>query len=456
MTMNSPKKGLSSLVATGVIILMLILSQPASSLMVSLNGPTEGTANQTVTLNGIITINSALSEWANISSVKLNVSKSSQRDTITIPINLTSGSVVVDSQTLPNTNSQIVNITVDKATNAKYGYGYGYGYNTGSSYDTKGWAYGYGYGYGYGNYSGNIGYNMAGSPYNATIAYNINWKPLSSGTYIFTLIVTVKDRSGSDKEFSNQHTISVESQQESTISSSGGVGGGGISTRPPLEAPSEIYVSYIKTFKANEMKIIAVTSKISEDVGLTEIGATLEKSMSVSTTVSKVTSLPHGVQAPEGNLNTFFEIVFTQFGTSNKVEPTGHFKHRIAKDWLNQIGASPSDIQYLKFKDGKWIDLPSQLVERDGNYYYFQVELDSFSLFAVVAKEKVSAPSITTSTPIEKPEIPEPPKESEKEIKTPITQEDRGRPLTQFVAGGLIILGLVLAIVYMTKFRNRY
>ena len=453
--MNGPKKSLSSLVATGVIILMLILSQPASSLMVSLNGPTEGSISQIVTLNGIITINSAISEWANISSVKLNISKDSLRDTVNIPVNLTSGIVVVNSQTLSSTNSQLVNITVNTTTNATYGYGFGYGYNTGSSYDTKGWAYGYGYGYGYGNYSGNVGYNMTGSPYNAIIAYDINWKPLSSGTYTFTLIVTVKDRSGSNKEFSSQHTISIESQQETTSSSSGG-GGGGISTIPPLEAPYETYVSYTETFKANEMKIITVTSKIADEIGLTEIGATLSKSMSISATVSKVSSLPPGVTAPNGKLNSFFEIVFTQFGTTNKVEPTGHFKHRISKEWLRKAGASPSDIQYLKFKDGKWIELPSQLVERDNDYYYFKVELNSFSLFAVIAKQKVF-PSTTTPTPsTDKPEISETPIEPEKESEIIPTQKETGRPLTNFVVGGLIILGMVLAIVYMAKYRNRY
>jgi hypothetical protein len=86
--------------------------------------------------------------------------------------------------------------------------------------------------------------------------------------------------------------------------------------------------------------------------------------------------------------------VFTDYFTSAKIEPSGYVKFRISKDWLKSGNAEKSDVKFLKWKDGKWVELSSKLIDEDDSYYYFKVELDSFSLFAVLAKEKISLPSI--------------------------------------------------------------
>jgi PGF-pre-PGF domain-containing protein len=182
-------------------------------------------------------------------------------------------------------------------------------------------------------------------------------------------------------------TITVTAHSTSATKHHGGGGGsgGGIALPLPLEYPSEYHESYTRFLK-NEEKTITTTSKIQGKTGITEIGAKLEKPATVSATVSKVSSLPSGTPSPGGEVYSTFEVVFTQYGTSSKVEPSGYIEHRVSKEWLNNHGASSSDVQFLKY-DGMWIKLSSELVDEDSEYYYYRINLDSFCLFAVVIPE---------------------------------------------------------------------
>ncbi len=206
------KKSLASVAITLTIIAMLILSQPAASLLVSLTGPDTSIVGKTVTFTAKIEIQSEAGEWSHIKDIRLNVEKDGQTDSVSIPVNLTPGAVVLENAPLANTNSTVANVTVNSTTNAVFGWGYGYGY-VNNGYGYLGWGYGYGYGYGYGCYGYGYGYNVIGSPSNAVIAYDIAWKPNETGTYNFKLVVTVVDRNGKEVTFeSDVHTINVYSK----------------------------------------------------------------------------------------------------------------------------------------------------------------------------------------------------------------------------------------------------
>jgi len=239
--------------------------------------------------------------------------------------------------------------------------------------------------------------------------------------------------------------VNVDNVAPSPPPRRGGGGGGGIPLPPPLAAPSEFYTSLIKYLKANEPRVIAMTSDIINKVGILEIQAVIQQTMSVSTTVSRVSALPSGVTEPEGNVYSFFEIVFTQYGTQKKVEPSGYLKYRVSKEWLGSINAEPSDIKFLKWDNG-WIELSSEVLDEDDDYYYFKVNLDSFSLFAVVAVKKVTpTPQIPeeTETPVE---------EKTKEITkpTPITTTPTPTPAWwQQPTGIAAIVIIIVAIIVL-------
>jgi PGF-pre-PGF domain-containing protein len=211
----------------------------------------------------------------------------------------------------------------------------------------------------------------------------------SAGTYTVTL--EVED----DLGFLNSTSVNITINKKETSGklTGGGGGGGGLPPVVPLIAESEYSETFMKNLRPNQQIVIEMPSRLLSD-GIAEIGATYDSSMTVRVTVSKVASLPSTIIPPKGKVYSYFEIVFTDYFTSAKIEPSGYVKFRISKDWLKSGNAEKSDVKFLKWKDGKWVELSSKLIDEDDSYYYFKVELDSFSLFAVLAKEKISLPSI--------------------------------------------------------------
>jgi len=284
-----------------------------------------------------------------------------------------------------------------------------------------------------------------------SFTYNVTASS-TEGTYTFTGILKDEDKNeyqvGGDKV--TVVSAPAPSQPSRPSGGGGGGGGGGIPLPPPLAAPSEFYTSLIKYLKANEPRVIAMTSDIIDKVGILEIQAVIQQTMSVSTTVSKVSSLPSGVTEPEGNVYSFFEIVFTQHGTQKKVEPSGYLKYRVSKEWLSSINAEPSDIKFLKWDNG-WIELSSEIVDEDDDYYYFKVNLDSFSLFAVVSVKKVT----TTPQIPEETETSVPEKTKEITTPTPITTTPTPAPAwwqqPTGIAAIVIVIGAIIVLAYALR-----
>jgi PGF-pre-PGF domain-containing protein len=198
------------------------------------------------------------------------------------------------------------------------------------------------------------------------------------------------------------------------------------------------------------MVIIAIPSKLVELIGISEIEAVLDKSMSVSVAVSKA-SLPSGIPAPEGDVYVYFEIVFTEYGTSNVVEPSGYMNFRISKEWLSDVGADATDVIFLKW-DGEWIELPTELIDEDDDYFYFRVSLDSFSFFAIITEEKVSLPISVSETPAPT-EMVVPAEPAEPEEITAFTKKTE-MPTIYYVIGMVIAAVIAGTIVYQVKYRR--
>jgi len=199
------------------------------------------------------------------------------------------------------------------------------------------------------------------------------------------------------------------------------------------------------------MVTIAITSEELLESGIIEIGVQLEDTKRVSVYVSKVSSLPSGISPPEGNIYAYIEIVFVEFGTTNKLEPSGYIKFKISKKWMESKGVKSSDIQFLKYSEDKWIELSGELIDEDSDYSYFKVNLESFSLFAVVAKSKVSIPAIPPPTPEKSPE-----EVAMEEITTPAKPTSEKPPEKEefsliYAAGGLLILVAVIIAVLLKR-----
>ena len=166
----------------------------------------------------------------------------------------------------------------------------------------------------------------------------------------------------------------------------GGGGGGAIFIPPPLQAESEFSYSIAELVQANAEKRMEMPSSIKDKMGVTAIAVKVPERMTLSTAISKVKELPANISEFE-NAYVYFEIVFTKYGTSEKVEPSGYIEFRVPKDWIESNGLDPEKVVLMKYGEG-WKELRTEKVSEDDEYYYYRAEVESFSIFAITAKPK--------------------------------------------------------------------
>jgi len=212
--MLGSKKTIGSTLITVFVIIMLILSQPVSSISLNLLGPSKIGVDDTVKITSEIIIKNI--EWVNITEIYLEISGENSIDRLKIPVNLTKNAVIVENLDLMNTGSSILNITVNSSTNAVFGNGFGYAYVFSGPpvvNGSEGIRYGYGYGYGHINES-----------VDALIAYDIFWVGKSSGQFIFKLSL----KEGEDNMvFFAEHELTVEAQPSDNTEGDYAITGGG-------------------------------------------------------------------------------------------------------------------------------------------------------------------------------------------------------------------------------------
>ena len=374
---RSRRRNLTSVVVTLAIIAMLILSQPSTALILSLQSDrTTYNTQETVTLTATIKIESG--ELLPIQEVRLIVEKDgSEYKNVSLPI-----------QETTNQNVDIFTVTVDWSDNTVYGYGYGQVSYGGSNYY---FGYGYGYGYGYGSQ-----YSGSGT---AWINYTIRFTANDAGSY--TAKIRVK---ANGNTFEQQCSFSVSAPSAPTAAR--GAGGGGIvvgAGKEVFTAPASVTHSEARTIPANTEHRITLPTTISEAANVLAIVVKLPERMTLEVHVSKVESLPANVPKPSVDVYGFVEIVFRKYGTNIEVEPSGYVEFKVSKSWLAERGYDPAKVVLMKYHNG-WKELKTEMVSEDANYYYYKAETGSFSIFAIAVK--AAAPVITaTPTPTPTPTV---------------------------------------------------
>jgi PGF-pre-PGF domain-containing protein len=452
--MNKNKKTLSSVVVTLGIIAMLVLIQPMAGLQVNFEGlPSSCNVNQEINFKAKITIQSK--EWSNITSIKLIISKDRKTDVTNIPINLNPNAVVVQSKDLANTSSKIIEIKVDSETNAVHGYGYGYDYISENNYGYTSYHSGYGYGYGYGYITGyGYGYNVVNSPYSAILAYNITWKPESTGTYTIKLEVTVQKSDGEEITFTKEKTIDVK-PTTSLLRTHHRSSGRGSSTSEETSEKGVVAKSEIRTqFEPGKPVDISLPWEKAKELGI--IGLTLEYQQQVQAKVeiAKLAELPQTIEKPKvaKELYNIIEIKVVDENTGKYIEPKGWIKFMVSKKWLKEKGYSPDDVVMLRYHSGWEVLETKKLGVEDAENIYYKAYTPGFSIFAVAikaAEEKKPTTEENTTTPTTeegKAKVEQPTKPSEEKptteenTTTPTTEEGKGTSWTAIVIGLIILI----------------
>ncbi len=78
---------------------------------------------------------------------------------------------------------------------------------------------------------------------------------------------------------------------------------------------------------------------------------------------------------------------------------------KVEKSWVEQQQTASDSVILMHYKGGSWQELRTNLLSEDANFYYYEAQTDSLSLFAITVRQAAGAGLITGSA-ISIPTIP--------------------------------------------------
>jgi len=200
---------------------------------------------------------------------------------------------------------------------------------------------------------------------------------LSCGTsYSYT--ITCTDTAG------NTGSSSATSFSTSSCGGDPVGGGGGVSS-------SKIH-SWVKITPGSA----TVMKNFNVDTGVEEITIEVKnEAHNVKITVKRYDGKPIEVSvAKAGKVYKYLEIKTENLADKLK---KAMIRIRVEKSWATQNGLTQDSIALFKFVGEKWQELTTTYTEADDGYYYYDVELDSFSYFTIAETERVEEEPVEES-----------------------------------------------------------
>ncbi|MBS3060431.1 MAG: PGF-pre-PGF domain-containing protein [DPANN group archaeon] len=185
-----------------------------------------------------------------------------------------------------------------------------------------------------------------------------------------------------------------------TVSSSGGAAA---TPTPKTVGGATVEVSVtagMQPAKAGATTTVDIPASISEKLGVEKIeikakndipaGATIEV-QKISDKPATIAIAPPAAAVGGGPVYAYLEITTSGFTTDDVEEATIDFK--VAKSWLEENGFTPADIALNRFHGDVWSELPTEVIEGNGEFVWFSAVSPGFSTFAVLPK--ISAVGVT-------------------------------------------------------------
>lgn len=190
----------------------------------------------------------------------------------------------------------------------------------------------------------------------------------TSLTGVFTYTCTVTDVAGN----------SASATKKYVVFTTGGGGGGGVSEQLPQKKHTLAKVT---------PGVVSIIKNFDPEIGVKQITIEVNnEAQNVKITVTKYDGKPAQVSKERsGKVYQYFEINTQNLGTKlDKAIVT----IKVEKSWVSDEGLKKEEVLVFKFDESveEWKELGTVYVEEDNTYYYYDVELDSFSFFAISAK----------------------------------------------------------------------
>ncbi len=211
--------------------------------------------------------------------------------------------------------------------------------------------------------------------------------PASTGTFDFTC--SIADFGGLTTSATKTYSVTQPSSSPSSGGSSGG--SSGVTT-----APSKV-LSEINPGAAS------VSKYTDPNIGLKEIQINVNnKAQNVKVDVKKYDGKPAAVSVEKtGKVYQYIQIEVSN--VADKLE-SAKITTKVEKTWVSENGLTKEGVSLFKFDNTskQWNELSTTLSSEDSTYYYYDVQVTSFSYFAIGEKTgAVVAEEETAASPLQ-------------------------------------------------------
>ena len=188
------------------------------------------------------------------------------------------------------------------------------------------------------------------------------------GTYTYTCTVT--DVAGNSASATKSYLV------RSYGTSSGGSSGSVVD-------PTQKKITLTKVTPGT----VTIIKNFDAELGVKQISIEVKnEAQNIKVTVTKHDGKPAAVSKERsGKVYQYFEVDAP--GLENNIDKV-IMRIKVKKTWVSSEKLTKEDVLVYKFDETseEWKELVTKYVEDDGTYYYYDVELDSFSYFAIGTK----------------------------------------------------------------------
>jgi PGF-pre-PGF domain-containing protein len=180
-----------------------------------------------------------------------------------------------------------------------------------------------------------------------------------------------------------EKTVAVTIAAASTSTSTGGGDSGGGSSGPTFDAGTHQNMKSGETFTFSEMTTSSIDSVSGPAAGtIPNLMLTVKKAVA-----------PSAGGPSAGDVYEYVEIALNWADPKNISNATVVFT--IPTAWLDEHGMAPEDVVLMRYVDGAWQTLETEVVGEENGYYRFRATTPGFSTFAIAAV------SVNETTPVE-------------------------------------------------------
>ncbi len=251
---------------------------------------------------------------------------------------------------------------------------------------------------------------------------------LTYNTGTFTSSCTVFDSSGNSATTTDTYTVILTSITPSTSSSSTSTTTTNATTTQTNEEVPTTTVQSFDTITPDSP--VTMTNFSTDAVKQIQIEVS-QNATNVKIQIDKYNSKPAAVLADKPNSYGYLHINAQNLTSLTKAVMT----IQVNKTWVSANNLTQNDISLFRYNDSlnQWDELTTTFTSEDANYYYYEIQLNHFSYFAIASNKLSVASSATSSS-------------------TPTTSNDY---LIWILAGIVIVAIIFVVIKFIQRGKNK-